>query len=146
MTQRHWQSAAVLGLGLIAGGLGCRHSGPPLAPVTGVVTVNGNPVPGVIVEFQPETPGSPSIGHTDSGGRYELRFSRKRWGALLGKHTVRLDFDHDPDSGDPRPPFQFPANYNSQSELTAEVKSGANEHNFALTIELSKPVSPARRR
>lgn len=146
MTQRHWQSAAVLAAGLVAGGLGCRQSGPTLAPVTGVVTVNGDPVPGVIVEFQPESPGSPSIGQTDSDGRYELRFSRKRWGALLGKHTVRVNFDHDPDAGNPPPPFQIPAKYNAQSELTAEVKSGGNEYDFALTIDLSKAASSARQR
>lgn len=125
---------------------GCGSSGPELAKVTGAVVVNGQPVPSVMVEFQPPAPGSPSIGFTDSDGQYELQFSRKRWGALLGQHTVRLSFDYDPDSGQDKPPFRFPAQYNTASELTADVKSGSNTHNFDLQVDVTKTASNKQRR
>ena len=131
---------------LLSCGAGCGSSGPELAKVTGSVLVNGQPVPSVMVEFQPPEPGSPSVGFTDSDGRYELRFSRKRWGALLGTHTVRLSFDDDPDSGQDKPPFRFPAQYSTASELTADVKSGSNTHNFDLQVDVNKTASNKQRR
>jgi len=41
--------------------------------VSGSITLNGEPVPGATVEFQPEGGGSPSRGVTNAKGRYELR-------------------------------------------------------------------------
>ncbi|MCC7422455.1 MAG: hypothetical protein IT428_19420 [Planctomycetaceae bacterium] len=140
---RHSWSLAVLGLALAAGASGCGNFGPELVKVTGKVEANGLPLSKVMVEFQPQDKGSPSIGYTDENGRYELRFSRDRYGALVGRHTVRIDFDYDNGSGDPKPPFKIPAQYNRQSELNVEVSPKARQHDFDLKIA-DRTVSQAR--
>ena len=124
----------LLGAGVSLGLSGCGDSGPALVPVTGVVKANGQPLPHVMVEFQPKERGSPSIGYTDANGRYQLRFSKDRWGAMAGQHAVRIEFDHDPGSDAPKPPFKIPAQYNRQSTLAVEVSSRSKNHDFELHI------------
>lgn len=118
--------------------LGCGQSGPATARVTGIVKINGEPTPYIMVEFQPLENGSPSIGYTDGQGRYDLQFTRDRWGAMLGEHRVRLDWDYEPGADVPRPPFKIPAKYNGQTELRAEVKSGSNKHDFDLQVDTAQ--------
>ena len=73
----------------ISFGSGCGgHGGPPLGTVTGKVTLDGEPVPGLSVTFIPEEGGSPSYGGTDDNGEYRLYFNQKRAGAELGSHKV----------------------------------------------------------
>lgn len=136
-------SVALLTFGSL---VGCGQSGPKLATVSGIVKVNGEPTPFVMVEFQPEENGSPSIGYTDGDGRYKLQFSRDRWGAMLGKHVVRLDFDYDPGSEDARPPFKIPAKYNRNSEIRVEVASGSNSHDFEIRLDQEVADKTPRRR
>lgn len=136
----------LLGLTLAAATIGCGQSGPQLASVSGIVKVNGEPTPYVMVEFQPTEAGSPSIGYTDGEGKYSLQFSRDRWGAMLGEHRVKLDFDYDPGSDDARPPFKIPARYNKKSELTAAVVGGSNQHNFEIQLDPEVASGPSRGR
>lgn len=140
---RHTWQLAVLGLALAAGASGCGQSGRELVKVSGKVQANGSPLSKVMVEFQPQDKGSPSIGYTDENGNYELRFSRDRYGALVGRHTVRIDYDYDKGSGDPKPAFKIPPQYNRQSELNVEVNSKARQHDFNLKIA-DRAVSQAR--
>lgn len=112
---------------------GCGSDGPQLASVTGVITIDGQPLPDATVEFQP-SPGSPSIGVTDSSGRYKLKFTAKKAGAMLGKHQVRITLEKtDAEGKRVGPVLAIPAKYNRSSELTAEVKAGSNQVDFALT-------------
>jgi len=67
--------------------LGGCNSGPPIAPVTGVLTYKGKAVPNVHLEFIPEQ-GRPSWGLTDAAGRFALEYDRDNKGALVGKHKV----------------------------------------------------------
>ena len=62
--------------------VGCQK-GPAVAPVSGVVTQDGTPLPQAMVEFQPDT-GAPSYAYTDEEGRYEIQYQTDRMGALLG--------------------------------------------------------------
>jgi hypothetical protein len=97
-------SAPRLRLGLIILGAlaiaGCskRES----APVSGQVTLNGEPQEGIYVYFQPAVPpggdpmnvGTSSYARTDAEGRFTLNFmdvDKDRPGALVGSHSVRLD-------------------------------------------------------
>jgi hypothetical protein len=75
---------------------GCS-SGPAVAPVTGVVLVNGKPAAKVAVEFHPDatkgTSGPSSRGETDKDGRFTLTFAtrdRSGDGAVVGWHKVVL--------------------------------------------------------
>jgi hypothetical protein len=84
---------------------GCR--GPNVVPVSGRVTLDGQPLTGVVVYFRPATdrsnPGAGSVGTTDSNGYYELRqIQPDRRGAVIGDHLVTIRTDpNDSDSKDP---------------------------------------------
>ena len=113
---------------------GCGDSGPKMADVKGVVTLDGKPLQDVMLEFQPTSgKGSPSIGYTNREGQYRLRFSRDKWGAVPGEHIVRIDFDHEPGSDSPKPPFKIPAQYNKNSDIRRELTAGANTLAFDLS-------------
>src|SRR4051794_24628619 len=110
----------ILSLGVLSG---CgRSDGPELGQVEGIITINNEPASQVMIEFQPQEPGgSPSFGFADDNGRYRLKFSGTRSGALIGTHTIRVMFDDDPSPDSPPPEIKIPAKYNKKSELTAEV-------------------------
>ena len=68
-----------------------------IAPVSGKVTRNGQPVANAALTFQPET-GRQSWGMTDSNGNFKLIYShdersgKDTEGALIGKHRVTVEF------------------------------------------------------
>ena len=75
-----------------------------IAPVSGRVTLDGNPVSDLAVTFMPvaegtETPGGPSGATTDENGCFTLRMggTHNRDGAVVGKHKVRLFTPPSPD-------------------------------------------------
>lgn len=73
---------------------GC--SGQSVAPVSGRVTLDGQPLAGVVVYFRPtydrtNNPGTGSIGTTDADGYYVLRqIQPQRTGAVIGPHWVTI--------------------------------------------------------
>jgi hypothetical protein len=132
------------GVSLLAG---CGQSGPELATVAGDVRFDGKPLRDVLVEFQPTAgKGSPSIGYTDQAGHYELRFSASRIGAMPGEHLVRINHDYDPGSGEPKPEFKIPREYNAKSTLKREVAKGENTIDFDLNSKQTTDTGrPAKR-
>ncbi len=116
---------------------GCGSSGPPLAPVTGTVLLDGNPVAGLLVEFQPIQNGRPSMAYTDQQGRFKLQFTKSRWGAMPGEHRVMVSYERDPDAETPQPKVKIPKRYNEATELRHEVVKGKNHVELAL---VSDPV------
>jgi len=115
--------------------LGCGGDTPTLGKVTGTVTLDGKPVEGATIQFEPVSSGLPTaFGRTDAAGKYELWYSRGNKGAALGESIVRIQAfqDADADSGQKKRPEIVPAKYNAQSELKVEVKRGAQVHDFAL--------------
>jgi hypothetical protein len=113
---------------------GCGNSGLPLASVTGQVQLDGAPLPDAVVEFQP--PGSsPSYGKTDANGEFELKYTRDKPGALIGKHTVKITsgaYVTDEQGEEHVRPEVVPLRYNDQTELTRLVEQGGNEFTFEL--------------
>ena len=127
---------------------GCGGSGGKLAPVQGTVTLDGEPLPDAMVEFELEpgdnvyqrTAGSSSRGKTDANGRYTLQFTHEKEGALVGKHVVRITTRAtiiDAEGNEVAVPERLPPRFNVKSELAAEVKPGSNTHNFPLQLEAS---------
>ena len=108
---------------------GCGKTGAELAPVTGRITLDGKALGSADILFQPDGSKPPSAGRTDADGRYELAYKRGVMGGVVGSNTVRITISPDVASNPPN----IPARYNSESELTKEVKSGQNEFNFDLT-------------
>jgi hypothetical protein len=113
---------------------GCGPGGPEVAPVTGTVTLDGHPLDGALVEFTPRAGGRPSYGRTDDEGRYTLRYTDDRKGALPGEHTVRITtyLRSNPDDGVIGRPELVPARYNTKSELTRTVEPKKNVLDFEL--------------
>ena len=60
---------------------GCSKSGPQIAPVHGVVKLDGQPLANADVQFQPDGSQRPSSGRTDANGHYELMYKRGQPGA-----------------------------------------------------------------
>jgi hypothetical protein len=128
------RSFLVLAVALFAVGCG---SGLKTAPVSGVITKDGQPLANASVTFTPQATGgeSPvSNGRTDDKGSYTLAITATGdSGAVLGNHIVRVaaigeeqtgpNSDvSDPKVVDPIPPHS----------LTFEVKSGQNQADFDL--------------
>ncbi|MBA4029634.1 MAG: hypothetical protein C0478_01775 [Planctomyces sp.] len=118
---------------------------PKLGQVTGVVTLEGQPLENALVKFQPPD-GRASEGRTDAGGRYSLRFDNQNYGAKLGTHDVSISTRADARSEPPTPdgkegqvipaqPERVPAKYLKPGALSAEVKAGSNTFDFALTTK-----------
>src|SRR4051812_13362204 len=83
------QIAAAMVLSLLAL-TGCSDSSVPLGKVTGRVTLDGQPLAGALVRFNPEAGGRSSQGMTDANGDYTLDYSSRSEGALIGKSQVMI--------------------------------------------------------
>ena len=133
--QRHvtWQVRGVMVLGLaLFGGCGSDDPGipiPELAPVTGVVTLDGQPLEGATITFEPadlSLDRRESRAVTDSNGKYELVYVDDVKGAVMGPLTVRINKMGENEQS------VVPGRYNSKSELQADVKAGSNTFDFPL--------------
>ncbi len=114
--------------------VGCDGGSPDLGTVTGTVTLDGEPLGGAEIVFQPET-GRPSYGETDGQGRYELMFAPDQPGAQIGSHRVMIStFDVILDEQDQATeiPERLPPRYHRDSELREDVAPGQNVINFEL--------------
>ncbi len=111
---------------------GCGGGGdkPELATVTGVVTLDNEPLTNASVSFESEN-GKVAFGGTDASGKYELVYKDGAKGAEPGKNTVRITtvLENPPGQGYKDP---IPAKYNSESTLSVEVQPGSNTHDFQL--------------
>jgi len=107
-----------------------------LARVKGKVTLNGQPLEGAIVQFQPTAEdGSPSAGKTDAKGRYELLYTFNTPGAMPGEHIVSIRTAgayYDEEGSDAEREERVPAKYNTRTELRRTVERGTNTINFEL--------------
>jgi hypothetical protein len=107
-----WQVATVLCLTLLAG---CGGPGAETARVKGKVTVAGQPVKGILVNFTPEAGGRPAFGVTDDSGAYSLSTFSDGDGAVPGKHQVSFGMESaEPAPGDysgKAPTLPFNAKY-----------------------------------
>ena len=88
--------------------LGCTKAPevPPLAPVTGTVTLDGKPLAAATVTYFPTDPkGHGASGVTDGEGKYELTHSSGQKGAVKGDYRVVVSLllapDGSPIGGDP---------------------------------------------
>ncbi|MFO7907481.1 MAG: hypothetical protein R6U98_32840 [Pirellulaceae bacterium] len=122
---------------------GCGASSVETVPVSGTVTVDGEPAESIMVNFQPAegTTGPGSVGVTSADGTYSLETvgSDSKPGAVVGKHTVSLaykdpdedstvDYQPDPDE----PPVMLPPEAYDQS-ITFEVPAeGTDSADFDL--------------
>lgn len=133
---------------------GCNEDPFPVAPVSGTVTFNGNPLPNAHVLFQPERKateievGPESIGHTDAAGRFTLStVEPSRNGAMIGKHRVSVTIPEEENKfggggggGDAgfagRAVYTLPERYRLGTELVIEVPPEGMDQ---LELKLTSP-------
>ena len=128
--------------------LGCSSKA-KFAPVSGKVMLDGKPLANALVTFQPmaeekriDSPGVGSSGKTNENGEFTLMAATGENGAIIGKHRVRISvMETQVGSTDERPPRggwpqgeKVPKEYNSESNLSFDVKDGGTTSaNFPLT-------------
>jgi len=128
--------SSLLLCGCFVSSLGCggHDDRPETGRVTGVVLLDGAPLPKAQVMFFPDT-GRMSQGETDEGGAYELIYLRDVPGAKVGHHKVQIttSMRHIGDDGPPTTsPERVPRKYNVDSELEVTVVAGDNSIDFEL--------------
>lgn len=108
-----------------------------IVPVSGLVTLDGEPLPGAVVGFEPIAQegdleaGYGSYAKTDEQGRYALRSLRKEDGALVGMHRVSVSTV----VGEEGPNGEMlgltkervPSRYNNDTQLVIEVPAGGTD-------------------
>ncbi|MEM9352108.1 MAG: hypothetical protein AAGA92_03770 [Planctomycetota bacterium] len=128
---------------------GCNNNPYELAPVSGVVTLYGEPLRDATVSFEPRggsgqgIVGPGSIGTTDENGKFQLRTFKKQRGAVVGAHTVRISTYRSrfkdlttSDEVEVITIEHVPWHYNRNTTLSFEVPSGGtDEADFVLTAE-----------
>jgi len=83
-------SQMLCGLLLLTLAVGCGGDRPPLATASGVVTLDGGPVPGATVSFVPVDGGRAATVITDMEGRYIMNTYGDADGAIVGEHYVAV--------------------------------------------------------
>lgn len=130
------------GLALTLGCSGRRIDYRPvgLIEVTGVVTLDGRPLPHATVIFEADDR-THSRATTEASGKYRLRYNSEQLGVTRGWKTVRistcadrLSDVADPDAKSPSgaSPELLPARYNVRSVLKVVVESNTPTFDFAL--------------
>lgn len=126
---------------------GCGDEGYDLAPVSGVVTLDGKPLAGGVIQYQPiggenTNPGPGSAGVLDTQGRYQLQTqtSPRMDGAVIGTHQVRIYSRNAEapvtDTDTSTTPELVPPKYNSQTQLTMDVPpEGRDDADFSIKTE-----------
>ncbi len=127
-------------------GVGCGSSSKyPTAQVSGIVTLDNEPLSGAIVNFQPVGGDNPNVGpgstgRADENGHFSLTTIHDDPGAVVGTHKVRI-YSYSPESapagdGDAGPIVErVPHRYNYRSQLTFSVPAeGTKEADFKLTL------------
>ena len=146
--------AAFLPMALLVLVSGCSKPSCELAPVSGTVTLDGEPLADAIVSFVPqrkesgETAGPSSVAVTDGKGHFKLK-SREddSLGAVVGHHRVSVStYVARPvnlaksDEVEVISEERVPKQYNARSTLSFEVKSGvSNEANWDLSTGSGRP-------
>ncbi|MFN7804282.1 MAG: carboxypeptidase-like regulatory domain-containing protein [Planctomycetaceae bacterium] len=144
---RHWLLPLV-SLPLL--GCGSRTSD---TYVTGIVALDGQPLPAATVIFEPLEQGRPATGYTDGSGRFQLVVDHNHTGIPAGKYRVRIrtwEPGFDDGQWHPDTPERVPTIYNDLSEQTPqmlqEISGQSQSVEFQLTSsagQIAQRQSPA---
>lgn len=134
---------------LLAGGCG-QSDRPQLAPVTGAVLLDGQPMEGAAVMFIPVAGGRPAQGLTDAQGKFRLTTFEENDGAIVGEHKVSVTkmkvtgatetaegLSGTVDAANIQETWIVPQRYSlpETSNLTAKVEKGMPEPKFELSSQ-----------
>jgi hypothetical protein len=138
--------------------VGCS-AGSNVAPVDGVATLDGEPVAGAGVVFQPLESGQTASGSTNEQGRFILQTNNQP-GVPVGEYVVLITKVGAPpvpeddqgtvdrvklaETSQPEPTNYLPARYASidTSEFRATVNEGENHFNFSMVTDETVTDAP----
>ena len=119
-----------------------------MVPVSGIVTMDGEPLAGATVTFLPKSSGDmnagpASLGETDAAGQFTLKTGEGEPGAVVASHQVMITTvkDSGTSTADDNvyaeaEPEKVPPRYNSETGLNFVVPtSGSTDANFELTSD-----------
>ena len=141
ITMRSWIMAAFL---LVIVATGCKPSPFVLVPVSGTVLLDGQPLAGGVINFQPlatganATGGPGSTARIDPSGRYSLATMSGQPGAVAGRHRVKIySFNAETakrsENGGASERERVPARYNYKSDVSFDVPAaGTDKADFSL--------------
>jgi hypothetical protein len=110
---------------------GCGSDLPPLAPLTGTVTMGGKPYANGSLMFTPTNGGRPSLAATDENGKFKAMYNLKSPGALIGQHTVTFEPSGKVEE-DEFKPYAPPAQNFKLTPREVTVEAGGTEVTFTL--------------
>jgi hypothetical protein len=116
---RRYPLALILAIGFLSCS-GCGGSKEKVVAVSGTVTHNGQPVPGIVVSFVPEaqTETGVSTGETNESGKYNLTVVKTgSSGAVVGTHKVWVSL--------PREPYVEPGDKEASAKLNKLKKKAS---------------------
>jgi len=118
--------------------LGCGDGRPSRVPISGQVTVDGQPLKFGTIAFQPAS-GRASSGRLDANGRYVLSTYDRGDGAIVGEYVVAISGNEQMSETSRR--WHAPKKYSNPAEsgLTATVEGPREDLNFELTWDGGKP-------
>lgn len=117
---------------------GCSSGEFPVAPVTGVVTVDGAPMAGGQIRFAPVTAneagqtGKAGFAVIGPDGAYKLETFGEKDGAIVGKHWVTI-YGHNPRAAEGAVSLAKFSKFTAPAQQ--EVKPGDNTIDIAITSE-----------
>ena len=120
--------SAVIFLTVAASITGCGGaSRPPLGYVSGIVSLDGAPLPGVIIVMKPDE-GRMATAITDNKGYYNIEYIRGEKGTKIGPNTVSFEWPLSATSTK-----LLPKGYTSGNSTNKfDVKSGRQTFNIEL--------------
>jgi hypothetical protein len=142
-------------LGLVSGGSGCVDSseGPPRLPVSGKVSLDGQPLESGAITFIPDADGPATAAKIATGefqvpqaegpspGPYKVEIVSVR---PTGRQIASPD---DPSSRIEESRNRIPTRYNARTQLRVEVRPGVeNAFQFDLSSKEERPGTERRRR
>ncbi len=115
---------------------GCGSGGPSTHPVTGVVTLDNEPIEGAVVTFNPSgSEGRSATGTTDASGRYELTTLASGDGATEGSYRVTIAKYEYPDGT-----AAEPATEEEPPEMTPEEEAAYMEEAYEEEEDVDPPA------
>lgn len=138
---------SLVGIVLALPAAGCGKAKPATAPVSGRVLLDGKPVAGAAVMFEPVDGGVPARGSTGSDGGFRLSTFERDDGGLVGRHRVsiskfvtegvaanELGLEAAPGAPGLQPKAALPTRYADpkSSGLEATVEAGGTTVEFTL--------------
>jgi hypothetical protein len=115
---------------LAAALVGCGPARPSVAPVSGTVTLDGTPLPGAVVTFNPVGGnGAPAVGNADGQGKYSMTDMSPN--AVAGAGAAPGDYEVGV--------MWYKPSANDTSKMTGESASNKYEDNKATATGVTGP-------